>query len=676
MSLRFNFLGKTSIHLPDQSEIQLGRKNIGLLAYLAVAPNLTANRSVLASLLWSDRAEDQARDSLRQAISALRRAFQGIEPAPLSTTRTSIMLESNTFTADVIEMNTFAITNSTESREGIAELYVGSFLEDIDIRATVFEEWLANERVHFEKLAVRSLESLLDELAGRHDDTLRFEWASKLSAIDRFNEASARAKIEFYGARGESAKAAKEYETFKTALQNELDVQPSSSTTLSYQHATAGRDVNATSLEGLEPAPTSHQESGVGPPPVVAVASNNQSEGKRGYPRIAVLPLRNLSGDLDQIYFADGVTEDIIVSLSSFRALRVVSSQSSFSFRQAHHDPVDVASALKAGYLVSGSLRRANDRIRINVELVSGVSGENVWASRFDGTISEIFDIQDSISTSIANCVVGEVERTTVDGSRRVPTSHLSAYDYYLRGNEKLHQVRWHENVQARELYSEALTIDQQFPRAHAGMALAVFDSVFMGWDDVGLVEVGIEHANHASQLDPVDSHAQLALGMLSFLQRDFGSAEFHLNAAHRLNENDTDIMIYFAIVMIYAGRPKEAIAWVEKASRLNPLHPEFYYTVQGTAFFRAEAYAEAIASYKRRAGHDRMVLAYWAAAEYSNGDIAAAREIIKRLVEQDNQNHFGEKSVKDALEHEIGLYQHDSDSQIIADCFKELGLI
>lgn len=580
------------------------------------------------------------------------------------------------FTADVIELNALAATDSTASREGIAERYVGIFLEDIDIRATVFEEWLANERTHFEKLAVQSLESLLEELAGQHDDSRRFEWASKLSEIDRFNEASARVKIEYYGALGETAKAAKEYETFRTALQNELDVQPSRSTTISYQLAVAGSGKDDASVDGLKPPAESSEENARAQQPVNPGASKDASESKRSYPRIAVLPLRNLSGDSDQIYFADGVTEDIIVSLSSFRALRVVSSQSSFSFRQAHHDPLDVASALQAGYLVSGSLRRSNDRIRINVELVSGISGENVWASRFDGTTSEIFDIQDSISTSIANCVVGEVERETVDGSRRVPTSNLSAYDYYLRGNEKLHQVRWHENVQARELYSEALSIDHQFPRAHAGMALAVFDSVFMGWDDVSLVDVGIKHASHASQIDPVDSHAQLALGMLSFLRRDFDSAEFHLNAAYRLNENDTDIMIYFAIVMIYAGRPTEAISWVEKASRLNPLHPEFYYTVQGTALFRAGDYAEAIASYKRRAEHDRMVLAYWAAAEYSNGSAGAAQEIIKRLFEQDGKNHFGEKSVKDALEHEIGLYQHDADSNFVANCFKELGLI
>lgn len=672
MTLRFNFLGEPTILLPDNEKVGLGRKNIGLLAYLTVSPDLSSSRSVLASLLWSDRGEEQARDSLRQSISAIRRAFQNVEPEPFSSTRTSVMLNASVVVSDVLEMNDLSRSGTVQAWEGIANLYAGKFLEGIDVRGKAFEDWCEERRIQFEKLAIVSLENLLEHHKEHPEDERRYHWAVHLGKIDGFNEAAARAKIDYFGASGETAKAAIEFENIKLTLANELGVEPSQSTLSSYQRAVSSDTRQSVQVKAPEPG---HAADGLSQSAARQSAAKAQ-DGFHGFPRIAVLPLRNLSGDSDQIYFADGVTEDIIVSLSSFRALRVVSSQSSFSFRQAQHDPLDVAEALHAGYLVSGSLRRSNDRIRINVELVSGTSGENVWASRFDGTISEIFEIQDSISSSIANCVVGQVERKAVDFSRRVPTSHLSAYDYYLRGNEKLHQVRWHENVQARELFGEALSIDSQFPRAHAAMALAVFDSVFMGWDDSGLVDHGIEHASKASQLDPVDSHAQLALGMLNFLQRDFDSAEFHLNAAYRLNENDTDIMIYFAIVMIYAGRPDEAISWVERASRLNPLHPDFYYTVHGVALFWMRSYAEAIASFKRRSGHDRMVLAYWAAAEDSHGNHQAARSIIKTLMDQDTQKHFGDKSIGDALEHEVRLYNRKEDARFIRERFHALSLL
>lgn len=669
--MRLDFLGAFKLDGTMVGPQVLGRKAIGALAALALAPGGVLTRSALAGLLWSDRGEEQARDSLRQALASLRRAAAVYDPSPIEADRDQITLRLDRCKIDVLSFQSLAMEGEQKAKAAAAALYEGPLLDGLSINDAAFQDWLTRERARIDALAAGTFEWLLFSSNADPAGEEYLAWSNSLAEIDELSEPAARARMLHFGARDETGKAAREYERLKSALQQELNVSPSQETIRTFETVTATGD---------SPDPIRSRALPVTPTLVPIAPANTvtarPSQSSTEHPRIAVLPLRNLSGNPDENFFVDGVTEDIIISLSSFRAIRVISSQSSFGFRVSVPEPVSVARTLNASYLVSGSLRRSPERVRINVELIAGDTGENVWATRFDRELKDIFDIQESISRSIVTVVAGQIERTAVAQQRRKATDDLSAYELVLRGNEKLHQVRWHDNIQARDFYRSALTLDPQFARAHAGMALAAFDAVFMGWDTEDLLPEGVSHAARAAELDPIDGHAQLALGMLKLLQDDYAAAEFHLQSAHRLNESDADIMIYFAIFLIYNGEPQTALQWIEEAVALNPLHPEYYFTVKGTAHVGAGEYEAALDAYSRRSKHDRLVLAYMAAAASLSGRAEEKAALMAELRQTDAALPQEGKDLASVLQDEIQLYRHSRDQDKLTAIFGRLGLL
>jgi len=659
----FRFLGNFDAQCGEQPVSGLAKKSVGLLAALAVSPDGRASRSFLASLLWGDRANDQARDSLRQGLASFKRAFKDLDVPILNADREYISLNQQIVDTDIQSFVSLAGGENLKDLAEAVSLYNGSFLKDIEINDLGFQNWQETEREKLQSLGVSTLETLLSDQGLPKNASDRLNWAEKLTDIDPYNETAARHKIDYFGTVGEMAKASREYDRIRAILLRELEIEPSIETIDIYQRVIDAQE-SGPGNEASRKSATQEDTSFLSAP---LTDAPQQKRIETSPPRIAVMPLRNLSGDPEQAYFVDGVTEEIIISLSTFRSMRVVSSQSSFSYLTNDQDPSTISRSLNVSYLVSGSLRKSNDRIRINLELIDGSSGENLWASRFDGKIEDIFDIQDSISKAIAAGVIGQIERSAIAGARRKPTDHLSAYDLFLRGNEQLNSVQKSENLKARDYFNRALEIDGDFARAHSSLAIAHFDAVFMGWEEGDLVRQGVEHAEKAAQLDPVDSHAHLALGMLKFLQREFGSAEFHMQTAHHLNESDTEIMIFFSIILAYAGRPREALMWIDKAIELNPLHPEYYYTVHGTVLFWAGRYKEALQQYNRRQTHDRLVLAYMAACQKAIG---------KDVDPSSLKDEKGDDDICSVLVKEIALYREKHDQDFLHSMFASLGLV
>ena len=442
MGLRLDFLGAFKMGGEAVSPQVLGRKAIGALAILALAPDGTVTRSTLAGLLWSDRGEDQARDSLRQVLASIRRAFTIFDPSPLVADRESVTLRLDQCRIDVHEFQAAANDSTAEAKSRAVDLYNGALLDGLSVNDTAFQEWLLRERSRIDVQATSALEWLLFSSEADPAEEKYLRWASTLSEIDALNEAAARAKMLHHGAHMELGKAAQEYDRLKRALLDELGVPPSQETIRVYEMTTSDPETRRSAPVQVVPPPQAIPEAG---------ALNGLQQAARAiqavtrFPRIAVLPLRNLSGNPDESFFVDGVTEDIVVSLSSFRAIRVISSQSSFGFRESALDPTAVAQTLDASYLVSGSLRRSTERIRINVELIAGETGENVWASRFDRELRDIFEIQEAIARSVVTCVAGQIERTATARQRRKATDDLSAYELVLKYRPKIPTGARHE---------------------------------------------------------------------------------------------------------------------------------------------------------------------------------------------------------------------------------------
>lgn len=200
-------------------------------------------------------------------------------------------------------------------------------------------------------------------------------------------------------------------------------------------------------------------------------------------PALAVMPFANLSADVGQDYFADGVVEDIIIALSKFRSFAVIARNSTFAYRGRSPGVPQVATELGVLYVLEGSVRRMGDHIRITAQLVDGKTGSNLWAQNFDGATADIFDVQDQITASVAAVVGTKIELAEIDRSRRKRPGNLDAYDYYLRALQKLYTYLDTDNLAAITLLNQAIALEPDFALALAWAAYGYEHRVTMGWD-------------------------------------------------------------------------------------------------------------------------------------------------------------------------------------------------
>jgi TolB-like protein len=221
-------------------------------------------------------------------------------------------------------------------------------------------------------------------------------------------------------------------------------------------------------------APTSRtRTSRVKPGPILALPD---------FPSIAVLPFRNLGGDVEQDYFADGIVEDIITALSHIRWLFVIARNSGFTYKGKTVDEKQVGRELGVRYVAEGSVRRSEKRIRITGQLVEAATGTHLWAGRFEGTLDDIFELQDQIATSIVGAIASQLERAEIERARRKPTGSLSAYDNYLRAMPHLHRGTREAINEALLLFYKAIQLDPEFASAHAMAAWCYFWRKINGW--------------------------------------------------------------------------------------------------------------------------------------------------------------------------------------------------
>ncbi|MEI3853621.1 MULTISPECIES: adenylate/guanylate cyclase domain-containing protein [unclassified Ensifer] len=349
-------------------------------------------------------------------------------------------------------------------------------------------------------------------------------------------------------------------------------------------------------------------------------------------PSIAVLPFDNLSGDPEQQYFSDGITEDIITELSRFHWLFVIARNSSFQYRGMAANVQQIGRELGVRYIVEGSVRRSGDRLRITAQLLDARTGVHLWADRYDRTAGDIFAVQDEVTQSIVSILPGRLEEAAAEHERRKPTEDLTAYDFLLRGEAHLRSGGFGDR-EAFELFQKALEIDPHCGRAHSRIAYMYAYNVFR-WGaptDEALAHAR-QHVERALALDDADAFAHATATWVYLVSGEHDLADIHSKRAIVLNPNDWFTVMGRGEVLNYLGDHTQGIEWVLKALRLDPHYPATRLEVLIDACYMAHQYERAIEAFKRWPNPPAHMWAEAAACYAQLGQMERAREARRRF--------------------------------------------
>ena len=301
-------------------------------------------------------------------------------------------------------------------------------------------------------------------------------------------------------------------------------------------------------------------------------------------PAIAVLPFTNMSGDPEQDYFADGITEDIITNISSWRTFPVISRNSSFTYKGKSVNVKDVAEELGARYIVEGSVRKGGNRIRITAQLIDAHVDHHLWSQKWDRNVDDIFEVQDEVSTLIAAKVsptLGSHERERIERSK--PTN-FNAWEYYLKSlhmfNERSATDGEDTNLgKARELCEKAIELDSGLSHAHAMLAIICRSELlqFTKEDSEKTLNEILEHSKKAAELDPQNPVAALMTATHYFFKGNFSQAKRFSEKAVELNPSDPEAYMRLAQAMIHTGDYKNSEELVRKSLEIDPLDPQLW---------------------------------------------------------------------------------------------------
>jgi adenylate cyclase len=295
-----------------------------------------------------------------------------------------------------------------------------------------------------------------------------------------------------------------------------------------------------------------------------------------GRPSVAVLPLKNLSGDPTQDFFIDGITEDVIDALGRFSNLIVVAKSASFSLKGRSLPPSELGRLLDARYLLEGSVRRAGDRVRVNAELTEAATGQQVWSEVYDSEVKDIFGVQDDITRHVVGAVAVRLTRLEEERVLAKPTASLAAYESVLRGREIFANATREKNYEARALFQHAIDLDPNYAAAYAALGGAYYEAVVSGWsefrdDDLARAET---LAQKALALDPATTSAYRLLAFIyNFKQRN-DLALGQIDRALEINPNDAESYQVRGAVLMWAGSASEALTWLEAALRFDRANP------------------------------------------------------------------------------------------------------
>jgi adenylate cyclase len=355
-------------------------------------------------------------------------------------------------------------------------------------------------------------------------------------------------------------------------------------------------------------------------------------------PSIAVLPFANMSGDPEQEYFSDGITEDIISSLSRIGWLFVIARNSSFLLKGKAVDVRQVSNELGVRYVIEGSVRKATNKIRITAQLIDAQSSAHLWAERYDRDLDDIFAVQDEVVGSIVHALGapdGVLEKSERQRSLGTQAKNLTAYDYYLHGRAEFDRQGVGNFEAAEALFRKAIASDAGFAQAYSALAWLYFLRFKMlrtaSFHDIH--QKARDLALRAIRLDQNDYRAHWVLGFLYTHMGKHAQGLAQFDRALSINPNDANVLVWSAEVLIYWGRPRDALDRCQRAIRLNPSCPDFYHWLLGFSYFHLGRYEDALAALERMTAPQyarRLLAATYAHLDRPEEAHSEAEEYVK----------------------------------------------
>lgn len=598
-------IGPFGLQLAGRAVPVTSRRAQALLAYLARRDGQAAPRESLIALLWADSPDEQARASLRQVLSGLRRLLGDAVDEVLVAEGAAVGLARGAVASDAD-----ALARAGEDPETLSTIEAacrGAFLEGFGALTPEFDRWLDAERAHL-AARVAALRLKLCDLrlaAGQMDEAVAV--AHRLIADDPLQEQVHRRLMRAYLRLHRHDAALRQFDQIKALLASELGVQPEAETlalAAEVRRARQSRSAPPPALPGDRPA--------------------SPGEAAPVRPVIAVLPFRALSGGEEASLFGEALAEEIIVELAREAGIRVLSRATSFQVEETPNSLEGLSEAVGLGFAVTGSVRMVGQGLRVTAQLVQARGGATLWADRFDRDMREVFLIQSEIARTVTATVVGRITDAEAEATAGRPLESLAAAALIARGQRHFRSFSGEGFLQASACFQRAIALEPAYARAHGLLAIA---QLYRRWsfelrsdiDDI------LPDALRAVELDDRDAKGHCALGLGYLIRREFDRSAHHFEIGLRRNPGDDLLLLEYGRFLIYVDQPEAALEKVREAIRLNPYHPNYYWHLEARCLHTLGRLAEALEVFGRVENPPFWVYVYLEMCHRSLGDTVRA---------------------------------------------------
>lgn len=560
-----HLFGGIEFHAADGRRLTLStRKARALLAFLIVERGRWHTRARLAGLLWGDRLDIQARNSLNQALYELRKIETAYGVCLVERQTERVRLVDGGVECDLFRFETLLASSPLAA----AELAEAPLLERLDLPEADFTAWLDGKRTECRE----GLAQALFKLASTATETIedRLAAARRLVALDSLDEGARRLLMILLTASGDRVEAIRQYEVCAALLRDELGIEPDAET------RAVLTQIRRSANDGAKAFPHDERQD---------LVDGATADAR---PVVAVLPFANLSDDSSLAPFADGVADDVLFSLSRLRWFRVLARRATFAVRDVMSDPRAIQRFLGASHIVSGGVRRAGNRLRVMVELTDVRTGQQLWSNRYDKALDDLFDMQDEIVRNVSAGIEPALANSEMVRALGRPPDTLAAYDLRQLGYWHLYRETPADDEQAGRCFEEALVKDPAYASALAGLGNVRYRQAHGNWANGTLFAQGMAECRKTSAqavvLDPSDPCALRWLGGANSFSGDQESAVDALCRSIELSPSYATAYSGLAFAHDFNGDFSIAAQAADQTIRLRPHDPTLYKCISSKA--------------------------------------------------------------------------------------------